>query len=471
MLVTEIWANIAVAVYAISAIATAGHALQHKRDPRSAWAWITACWLFPLGGALLYFWFGVNRIERRAQRTMGVAPERYVTGAEPMPDVPGLPLEVRELVRTGRIMTGRPLVGGNHIAPLHSGEEAYPAMLEAIARAKRSVWMETYIFDKGDIAEQFAQAFADAMARGVQVRVLVDGVGVLSLRTGGVGLLEKRGVPVQRFLPLRVMPPMLHVNLRNHHKLMTVDGELAFVGGMNVSDDHYVKSAREPMADLHFRVEGPVVTQLEAVFADNWRFAQGEKLPLAARAPDARGEAFCRAITDGPNDAVDRLQLVLLGAIANAHRRISIMTPYFIPTPELSGALQAAALRGVEIVIVLPRKSDQWWVDAATRRWLTQLVGRFVHVYYRPEPFAHSKLFLMDDYYAQVGSANLDPRSLRLNFELVVEVYDAAFVQEMQAHFDEVRGSSERVTEETIRRWSRLARLRDSLFWLFSPYL
>jgi len=157
--------------------------------------------------------------------------------------------------------------------------------------------------------------------------------------------------------------------------------------------------------------------------------------------------------------------------LGNAHGRVSIMTPYFIPTPELSGALQAAALRGVEIEIVLPKRSDQWWVDGATRRWLRSLLAPRLRVFYRPAPRAHSKLLLMDDYYAMVGSANLDPRSLRLNFELMVEIYDADFVKVQQAHFDEVRDQSGEITPAALRRMPLLARLRDSVLWLFSPYL
>ena len=459
-----------VAVYAMAALGTASHALLNKRDPRSAWAWIVVCWLMPLAGALLYYWFGINRIERRARRELGAAPERDGRGAEPVPDVPGLPLEVRELVRIGRLMAGLPLVPGNRVTPLHNGEQAYPDMLAAIARAQRSVWIETYIFDADDTGRQFAEALAAAQKRGVQVRVLLDGIGHLTWRTPASTMLRELGVPVAKFLPPRWWPPMLHANLRNHHKLMTVDGEAAWVGGMNISDRHWVTRAREPVVDLHFRVEGPVVAQLESVFADVWRFAAGEKLGCSEPAP-ARGTTSCRAITDGPNDAVDRLQLVLLAAIANAHQRICIMTPYFIPTRELSGALESAALRGVAIEIVLPQRSDQWWADCATRRWLTQLVGRSVHVSFRPGPFAHTKLFLMDDYYAQVGSANIDPRSLRLNFELQVELYDTAVVRDLRAHFDEVRKASREVTVEALRRRSLLVRLRDAFFWLFSPYL
>lgn len=467
----ELRAHLLLCLYAVSALVTAGHALLHKRDPRSAWAWITACWLFPLGGALLYVLFGVNRIERRARRELGSVPARQgVVVDEPLPPVPGVPVEVRELVRSGRSMSGRALVPGNRVTPLHSGEEAYPDMLAAIAQARRTVWLETYIFDNGAAGRLFAQAFADAQRRGVQVRVLLDGVGDLNWPTHGSTLLKRHGVPFAKFLPLRLLPPMLHINLRNHHKLMTVDGERAWLGGMNISDNHYASHTGEVRSDLHFRVEGPVVRQLEDVFAENWRFAAGEALAPAV-APAAAGAASCRALTDGPNEPVNRLQLLILAALSNAHRRICIMTPYFIPTPEISGALLSAALRGVDIEIVLPQRSDQWWVDGATRRWLTQLLGRSIQVYYRPAPFAHAKLFLMDDYYALVGSANLDPRSLRLNFELMLEIYDTAFVKTMQAHFDAVRANATEVTEKLLRRRSLPARLRDAVLWLFSPYL
>ncbi len=413
--------------------------------------------------------FGINRIERRARREFGPAPARHADAGEPIPEVPGLRQEVQELVRLGRIMTGRPLVPGNTVTPLHNGEQAYPDMLAGIARARRTVWLESYIFDRGEVAAEFAEALGAAQKRGVQVRVLLDGVGTLT--GSGIALLEQQGVKVARFLPLRAWPPMLHINLRSHHKLMTVDGEVAWTGGMNVADEHFVKRGPDAIGDLHFRIEGPVVPQLEAVFCDNWRFAAQESLSPSAFTPVDRGETHCRAITDGPNDAVDRLQLVLLAAIANAHRRVCIMTPYFIPTPELSGALQSAALRGVEIDIVLPRRSDQWWVDCATRRWLTQLVGRMVKVWYRPAPFAHTKLFLMDDYYALVGSANLDPRSLRLNFELVVELYDADVVRGLRQHFDEVREASREITGLWLRRRPPHHKLRDAILWLFSPYL
>jgi len=457
-------------VHVTVALVTAVHALLTKHEPRGAWAWITACWLFPIGGALLYFWFGINRIQRSARRALGAAPVRD-SADEPTPDVPGRNVDVRELVRIGRSMAGRPLVAGNRVTPLHNGEQAFPDMLNAIASARETIWLESYIFDSGAVAAQFVEALAEARKRGVQVRVLLDGVGEWSWRARGSRLLRAAGIPVRTFLPLRLWPPFLHINLRDHRKLMTVDGVVAYAGGMNISDIHNVAdAAADATADLHYRFEGPVVQQFEEVFAEHWRFAARETVKPARPSP-AAGNAWCRVVTDGPNDDVERLQLLLLGALASAHERVCIMTPYFIPTAELRGALQAAALRGVQIELVLPRRSDQWWVDGATRRWLPALLGSRLRAYYRPEPWAHSKLLLVDDYYALVGSANLDPRSLRLNFELMVEIYDAELVRDQRQHFDQVRDASAEVTLAALRRRSVLKRLGDSVLWLFSPYL
>ena len=456
-------------LHVVLALATAMHALLNKAEPRSALAWITVCWLFPIGGAVLYFWFGVNRIQRRARRELGAAPKRVVDAPDAVPDVPGRKLDVRELLRLGRSMAGRPLVAGNRVTPLYNGEQAYPEMLTAIASARERIFLESYIFEADSVGAQFVEALADARKRGVQVRVLVDGIGGLGWRRSGWQRLRQHGIPVRTFLPLRWWPPMLHVNLRDHRKLLTVDGAVAFAGGMNISDVHYATRGGDAMPDLHYRFEGPIVQQFEQVFAEGWRFMAHESLKPSAPTPP-EGGALCRVVIDGPNDDVDRLQLLLLGVIGSAHERISIMTPYFIPTAELVGALQAAALRGVEVEIVLPERSDQWWVDGATRRWLPQLLGKRLRVYYRPAA-AHSKLLLMDDYYALVGSANLDSRSLRLNFELMVEVYDPDLVRSQRAHFDEVRDASREVTAAMLKRLPLYWKLRDAVLWLFSPYL
>ncbi len=466
-----------VALYAVAAVGTAGHALLHKRDPRAAWGWIAVCWLFPLAGAVLYYLFGVNRVQTRAARVFG---SELPQAPPPCPDQPPRiahadPEEVRELVRLGWAMSSRPLRGGNRIEPLHNGDEAYPAMLAAIDEARHTVHLSSYILRDDAAGQMFARALEQAQQRGVTVRVLLDGLADFAYRPRGSRLLRRHGLQPALFLPLRLWPPMLHVNLRNHRKLLIVDGDIAFTGGMNIQQGHLAAPAAQPeIADLHFRVRGPLVQQMEQVFLADWSFAAGQPLPgSAARGehqPDA-GDHAGRVITEGPNEDIDRLMMVLIGILATAHERVWIMTPYFLPPAPLLSALQSAALRGIDVSIVIPQRSDQPWLDWATRHILRQLLRRQVRVYLRPAPFAHTKLLLADNWYVQFGSANLDTRSLRLNFELMVESYGAPLAAALARHFAEVRAASHpaQIGELDARRLP--ARLRDALCWLFSPYL
>lgn len=455
------------------ALFTAGHALLHKRDPRAAWGWIAVCWLFPIAGAALYYLLGVNRVETKALRVFGKElPIQFQASPDPPPRIPGTdPVEVRELVRLGWAMSARRLVAGNTIEPLHNGDQAYPAMLEAIAAARKTVHLSSYIF-RGDAAgKRFAVALAAAQSRGVQVRVLLDGLGDFSYHPRGSRLLRRHGLEPALFLPLRIWPPMLHANLRNHRKLLIVDGRLAFTGGMNIQQGHVPGPDGAPeITDLHFRVEGPLARQMDEVFLADWAFASGEETPEVKPCGDS-GDHVSRVITEGPNEDLDRLVMVLIGALASAHERAWIMTPYFLPPAPLASALQAAALRGVDVSIIIPAHNDQPWMQWAAQHSLRHLLQRQVKVYLRPGPFAHTKLILMDDWYVQFGSANLDTRSLRLNFELMVESYGRPLARQLAQHFSEVRAASHPVTEEELARRRFPARLRDALCWLFSPYL
>ncbi|MBL6751406.1 MAG: PLDc N-terminal domain-containing protein [Nevskia sp.] len=468
------WNAWTVALDVLLAATAAGHALLHKRDPRAAWGWIAVCALFPMAGPALYLLFGINRVETQARRLVGappVVPPREEETADGMGLVGERSHELRELIRLGGAMTGRRLTGGNRIGELHGGEQAYPAMLEAIGAARQRVWLATYIYTSGRIGTAFAEALAQAQARGVEVRVLLDGVADLYSRPRASRLLRGRGVPAALFLPLRWFPPMLHANLRNHRKLLVVD-DVAFTGGMNIADYHMAQGPqRERVQDLHFRIEGPLVQQIAAVFAADWQFAEGTPLAQAGAAPAHPGAAAGRVITDGPNEDIGKLAMVLVGALASARQRVWIMTPYLVPSLPLVAALQSAALRGVDVSIILPERSDQRWVDWASQNHLLPLLQREVRIYRQPAPFAHTKLFLVDQAYVQLGSANLDNRSLRLNFELVVEAFDPALAARLAAHFEAVRVRSRKVTAEQLRARSPAVQFRDAFFWLFSPYL
>jgi cardiolipin synthase A/B len=456
-------------VYLGSAAAVAVHALLTKPDPRSVVSWIALCWLFPLGGSVLYWLFGINRVS-----TGGPAQSRQahqpLAAADATAAHASIGAPFKRLQKVGDALTGLPLLGGNQLEPLHNGEVAFPRMLRAIAAAKRSVYLATYIFQTDVVGREFIDALRAAVARGVQVRVLVDGIGEWYDWPHVVPLLRRAGVKAARFLPPRLLPPQLALNCRNHRKLLLIDGVEGFIGGMNLGGREAGGSTGRRMTDIHFCVRGPAVTQLGAVFAADWRFASGEALRMDAAAEPA-GTTVCRTVTGGPDESIDKLLLILLSAIAVAERQILIMTPYFIPPPELVAALQGAALRGLEVSLVLPRHSNLRYIDWATLHWLPALVERGVRVHLQPPPFSHAKLFVVDGEYAHIGSVNLDTRSLRLNFEIALELFDAGLCSQLASFIEQFRDRTPALTRAELEHDPPLRRIRNSLCWLISPYL
>jgi cardiolipin synthase len=346
-------------------------------------------------------------------------------------------------------------------------------MLYSIESAKKSLYLMSYIFDTSKSGWQFIDALSRAAHRGVDVRVIIDGVGEFHSLTKAGDKLDRRGVRLARFLEPTLIPPAIHINLRNHRKIMIADGQTAYTGGMNISDRHLADNLknRSRVMDVHFRLVGPIVTQLEQTFLDDWAYCTGEQTNPTPLLPVEYGTAICRAITDGPNEDIHKLSTILIGAVASAHERIWIMTPYFLPSAEMVSALQTAALRGIEVNIVLPSRNNLPFIKWAAQHMMYDLLYWGVRIFFQPPPFVHSKLFIIDDQYAQIGSANIDSRSLRLNFELTVEIYDPSVAQKLSAHIKKCAINSKELTLKDIEQRPILIKTRDALTWLFSPYL
>lgn len=464
----ELAATIALGL--VSAVAV-GHILLHKRDPRAALGWIVACVAFPGLGAAAYWILGVNRIRTRGRRWRHRFQRQAAASAPAVPAVPG---EFATLRRIADAVTLRPLVPHNRVTPLHDGEEAFPAMLAAVGAARRSVVLSTYIFESNATGMQFVDALAGAAERGADVKVLVDAVGERYSRPPITRLLRRRGVRAARFLPPALDVPPVHLNLRNHRKILVVDGAVGFTGGMNIGDRHLASRASNPrrVVDLHFRVEGPMVAQMEEVFLVDWAFTTGEdSAPAAPDGTAPAGSALCRGVAAGPNEDFEKLTWMILGALSAARETVRIMTPYFIPGRDMISALVAAALRGVRVEILLPGRNNLPFVDWACRAHLWELLEHGICVGFQPPPFVHTKIFLVDDHYALVGSANMDPRSLRLNFEYNLEVYDREFAAALSRDFDAAKSAARPYTIEDDRRRGLLVRLRDGAARLLSPYL
>lgn len=459
---------------ALLAALSAGHALINKRDPRSALGWILTCITIPLLGPLLYWGMGVNRIYSRAKRWQREAGEAHGwparDGIEASAPLPAELFYLKELRRLSDRVVSTELWAGNSVTPLENGEGAYPAMLAAIEHAVSSIHLCTYIFDGDDTGKRFVAALARAADRGVEVRVIVDSLGEKYSRPTARELLRGSAVQFRRFLPLR---PGGYLNLRNHRKILVVDGRLGFTGGMNIGSRHLVSGRPPVVKDLHFQVSGPVVADLQRTFLDDWRFAKGEQLTGERFFPalSATGNALVRAVSDGPDKEFRKLHWIILGALSCARKQVTIVTPYFIPDRPLIAALVTAALRGVSITMVLPEVNNLPFVQWASRSYLWELLQHGVRIFAQPAPFVHTKFMVVDWSWSLIGSANLDPRSLRLNFELDLEVYDLDLAGLLEQRCASAVAASREITLSELDQRSLPVKIRDGAAKLFSPYL
>ncbi len=459
-------------LHVVMAVLASGHALLNKADSRAAFGWISLCVILPLGGPVLYVIFGINRVNAAARR-------HYVTklgkdSTNTLTEPPGT--DFRPLSMVGERVVGKGLSSCDEVLMLQNGEELYPAMLEAIAQAERHVLLCTYIFDRDETGLRLVEALAAAVARGLEVKVIVDGLGEwMSLRRIGP-VLRQHAIPFTRFNPITLFPPALNINLRSHRKMLIVDNRFAFTGGANIGDRHLAAREDNPdrVMDLHFRLRGRIVDELEWAFRRDWHYCLGTRdiAPFHHTNPNrADAPVWSRMVLDGPNKSLDRLNDLMLGVISAARTRVWIMTPYFLPTLDLVGALIAAHLRGVDVQILLPGENNIKPAHWASRNILRQVLSVDITVAYQPPPFIHTKLMLVDGHYSLIGSANMDPRSLRLNYELAVELFSPACNQQFSAYFSAHRAQATPVTKAEITQRSLPARVRDSLCWLFSPYL
>lgn len=455
------------------ALYTSSHILLNKRHPRSALLWLAWVWMFPLAGAFLYLYFGYNRVGRPPHRPVPGVARDGDTGLE----------------RLSAAISGMPRRRGNRVAVLMDGTEGYPAMLAAIRAARRSVDLQTYIFDLDAVGETFLEALEDACRRGVRVRVLCDGMAAWGARPTLRRRLQAVGGEARAYWRVDRLLRQPLLNLRNHRKLLIADGTLAFTGGLNISqryakgawarlrDLSYLARGRPAVRDVHFRLRGSLVGDLEAAFEADWIHAGGAPgLKLRGRSgrfPMAKDEykADLRMVKAGPDEDLERIYEVLLGALATARKRVDLCTPYFIPDASFLAALRLLGYRGVRVRLYVPRQCDHPWMSWAAQEYYDDILDAGVEIWEVGAPFIHTKLCLVDRDWAFLGSSNLDPRSFRLNFELNVEARSAPLVRRLRRVLDGYRVGARRLDARILARRSALSRLRGALVNLASPYL
>ena len=445
--------------------------LLKKSDVRAALGWIGLVWLAPIFGSLLYFLFGINRVTRRALK-LGRLDSAQVHA--PQSAASGASAHIALLSEVSHRISQCPLNGGNALVLLEGGDKAYPPMLDAIAGAKTSIAMSSYIFRDDAAGKQFADALIAAARRGVTVRVLLDSVGSGYLLPRIYYRMKREGVIAARFLHTWLPWRMPFLNMRNHRKLLVADGTVAFVGGINIGVENCASlSGDQQIKDVHFRVEGPAVAAVMDAFARDWAFTTDENLNDPCWWPQLKGcgTAFVRGLRSGPDADIYKLELLLGAALSLAQKRIRIVTPYFLPDTRLQFAIAQAGLRGVAVEILLPSQSDHHVMDWAMRghlRFFRHIRARFLTT---PPPFDHTKLCTVDGEWSLIGSSNWDARSFRLNFEFDLEIIDRDLTQRIDALIDARIAAATVLTPDMLAAEPVWLRLRNAAARLALPYL
>lgn len=372
-----------------------------------------------------------------------------------------------------------PLVLGNKLRLLQDGPATYAAMFAAIRAARHSINLETYIFEDGNIGTEFADLLLTRQAAGVQVNVIYDSVGCLDTPVEFFDRLREGGIRVLEFNPIN--PANVHkrkwlLNNRDHRKLLVVDGRIAFLGGINISESYssgsFSRSGKRKHGqsqagwrDTQLQIEGPVVAELQQDFLDTWARQKGPPLPEQNHFPKlvTEGNEIVRAIASESDEAANPIYLTLLSAIDHAERFIHLTNAYFVPDPRLVRALVGAARRGVDVQLILPGKSDSWLVFQAGRSHYTELLRAGIRIYERRDVVLHAKTASIDGVWATIGSTNLDWRSYLHNDEINAVILGTGFSRQMEAMFDKDRAASTLIEPD---RWQRRSPLQHMKEWV-----
>ncbi len=468
------------------------HCLTHPREPRSTLLWLFIVWGFPLVGAVLYAAFGISRIPQKAW--LKHSSDRRFGDARAEREQESQPLAYWRCLRDARvskpccaetfdrvldrITPDHPLLSGNTIELLLDGTETYPALLEAIRGARHHIHLMTYIIGRDNVARQILDACAERARDGVKVRVLFDEFGSASASLTRF-FRNYRWVPNMRvvgFTQVNLLRKRIQVNLRNHRKITIIDGDMAFTGGINLHKGHLASRSGPAIRDYHFRIRGPLVNELQYTFLRDWYYmTEDDPQVLLGEEYFGRhekaGPIAARIVNSGPSSSRNSLDDVFFNALIEAQRDLLLVTPYLILTEPLLQAMRMAAMRGVAVRVIVPSNNNHRTVKHASRSQYESLLKAGVRIFERRGPLLHAKAMVIDGVLSIFGSANLDVRSLRLNYETNIVSYDAdlagRLLQEMRVDLAE---SDEIEINLWVRRpWRQ--RLLENLFALASPIL
>ncbi len=462
-----------------------------KHKPVSAVLWLAMVWAWPYLGALLYVSIGMDRVRRGAaarraakalvaqRAALNPALERLAVDASNWARSAETPIPAQHIFRiTDPAVLPNRVFRGNKVKLLVDGDEFYPSLFESVRAANSSVHLQTFIYGRDRISTELRDLLATKAQQGVECRLLYDRFGsTLAHLTRFFNSARDSGVRVCSITQANPLKGRFQINLRNHRKIAVIDGRIGFAGGINIHDGNTSRySGQPPIRDYHSRVEGPAVSDLQFQFIEDWHFASGEgpeELLTSKYFPelDAVGDAYIQVVPGGPELKGHGLADAFFGAIVAAETSIAIATPYFIPDEPITQALRYAALRGVDVRLIVPLRSNHWYTGFAARSLYAPLLKAGVRIFERRPPFMHAKALVVDRVYAMVGSANLDYRSLHLNFETNLEVADNEFLSRVSEQLGKEIAQSEEVLLPAYEARPLTRRLAENFCYLFQPML
>lgn len=467
-------ASVALALYLVYLVWLAGYIVLQKREPVATLSWILCLAALPYAGLLIYYLLGPQKIRRqnirRGRHRDDMSSYRAVC---PVDD------NASELSKVAQSTTGLPPSTATSLQWLVDGGNAYPAILDAVRQARHHIHLMYYIYTPGQNGTALRDALIERARAGVQVRLLIDAIGSSKVRKAFLQPLRAAGAEVVWFHPSQLLQPFKRpwMNLRTHRKLVIVDGQVAFTGGINITDEQDERIRPDAYRDLHLRVEGKVVHSLQLVFVEDWLYASGQGRQVFE--PDRLWPSMphpgphsiqAQVLISGPDSGWETIHRLHVAAIQEARRRVWLVTPYFVPGEAARMALTSAALGGLDTRLLVPKRSDSLLVTLAARSYFDELLAAGVRIYEYGPRMLHTKAFIADDHLSIVGSANFDHRSFRLNFELSMMIRDKAVTAELELL---LQAEFERAVEVTPARQRSLwrDRLPEGFARLASPLL
>lgn len=455
-----------------------GIVLSENRNPLKSLAWVTGLLLFPVGGVILYFLFGrsiknVKMISRRNRRKLLKQDE-----AQPLPKITSeISVENRQLIRLGYSIAGAIFYPGNDLMIFKDGETHFRYLFDDLRKAKTYINLQYYIIANDNLGKELRDILIDRVRNGVKVRVIYDYVGSFDARRRDFfQKMKVNGVEVHSFFKLEFPNHINRANWRNHRKVVVIDGKVGYIGGMNVAD-RYVKGTTEgKWRDTAVRITGPAVGGLQYGFAVDWKFMGHALLEDEVNSPavptqGSVNNVMVQLINSGPTNRWGNMLLLFFKAISSAKKRVFLQTPYFLPSDGLLKALEGAALSGVDVRVMLPRKSDSWILTHASQSYVEECLLAGIKIYLYEPGMLHAKVLVVDDEFASTGSTNFDFRSFEHNFEENIVSYSREVNGILAEQFLE---DSRECTRLKISEWNKRPRadkVKESIFRLLSPIL